>query len=132
MANKGVPQLDAVTTLANADLFHVVVSNVDKKITTANLRTQILGTSTSPTIYSATVTIRPKRMDAMPSFMATHPIPTNQAAIVNMVIVHPHSAPQPATTARTHQQATRVMHSAASGHTRRCRPTLPSRFQLDG
>lgn len=57
MANKSVPQLDAVTTLADADLFHVVVSNVDKKITTANLRTEILGTSTAPTIYSATVTI---------------------------------------------------------------------------
>ena len=57
MANKSVPQLDAVTTLADADLFHVVVSNVDKKITTDNLRTAILGSATTPTIYSATVTI---------------------------------------------------------------------------
>lgn len=57
MANKSVPQLDAVTTLADADLFHVVVSNVDKKITKENLVTAILGTSTSPTIYSATITI---------------------------------------------------------------------------
>lgn len=57
MANKSVPQLDAVTTLADADLFHVVVSNVDKKITKANLVEAILGTSTTPTIYSSTVTI---------------------------------------------------------------------------
>lgn len=41
MANKSVPQLDAVTTLADADLFHVVVSNVDKKITTENVRTAL-------------------------------------------------------------------------------------------
>jgi hypothetical protein len=57
MADKSVPQLDAVTTLADADLFHVVVSNVDKKITKANLAEAILGTSTSPVIYSATATI---------------------------------------------------------------------------
>jgi hypothetical protein len=57
MADKSVPQLDAVTTLADDDLFHVVVSNVDKKITKANLAEAILGTSTSPVIYSATATI---------------------------------------------------------------------------
>jgi hypothetical protein len=57
MANKSVPQLDAVTSLADADLFHVVVSNVDKKITKENLATAILGSSTSPTIYSGTATI---------------------------------------------------------------------------
>jgi len=57
MADKSVPQLDAVTTLADADLFHVVVSNVDKKITKANLAEAILGTSTSPVVYSATATI---------------------------------------------------------------------------
>lgn len=57
MANKSVPQLDAVTTLADADLFHVVVSNVDKKITTENVRTALLGTTTAPTIYSGTATI---------------------------------------------------------------------------
>lgn len=57
MANKSVPQLDAVTTLADADLFHVVVSNVDKKITKEDLRANLLGTSTTPTIYSGTATI---------------------------------------------------------------------------
>lgn len=57
MANKSVPQLDAVTTLADADLFHVVVSNVDKKITTENVRTALLGTTTAPVIYSGTATI---------------------------------------------------------------------------
>ena len=57
MANKSVPQLDAVTTLADSDLLHVVVSNVDKKITKANLAASILGTSTSPVVYSSTVTV---------------------------------------------------------------------------
>lgn len=57
MANKSVPQLDAVTTLADADLFHVVVSNVDKKITTENVRTALLGTTTAPVVYSGTATI---------------------------------------------------------------------------
>jgi hypothetical protein len=57
MADKSVPQLDAVTTLADADLFHVVVNNVDKNITKENLAEAILGTSTSPTVYSATLTI---------------------------------------------------------------------------
>ena len=57
MADKSVPQLDAVTTLADADLFHVVVSNVDKKITTENVRTALLGTTTAPVIYSGTATI---------------------------------------------------------------------------
>lgn len=57
MADKSVPQLDAVTTLADADLFHVVVSNVDKKITTENVRTALLGTTTAPVVYSGTATI---------------------------------------------------------------------------
>jgi hypothetical protein len=56
-SNKSVPQLDAVTTLADADLHHVVVSNVDKKITTEDLRTAILGTNTYLTVYTLTATI---------------------------------------------------------------------------
>jgi len=57
MANKSVPQLDAVTTLDDAALFHVVVNNVDKKITKENLATVILGTATAPVVYSGTATI---------------------------------------------------------------------------
>lgn len=57
MANKSVPQLDAVTTLDDAALFHVVVNNVDKKITKENLATAILGTATAPVVYSGTATI---------------------------------------------------------------------------
>ena len=38
-------------------MFHVVVSNVDKKITTENVRTALLGTTTAPVVYSGTATI---------------------------------------------------------------------------
>lgn len=57
MGNKSVPQLDAVSTLDDANLFHVVVDNVDKKITKANLKTSILGTDSFTTIYTTTVTL---------------------------------------------------------------------------
>lgn len=57
MANKSVPQLDAITTLSDSDLVHIVASNVDKKMTVANLRTALLGTSTAPIVYSGTATI---------------------------------------------------------------------------
>ena len=57
MVNKSVPQLDAITTLSDSDLVHIVASNVDKKMTVANLRTALLGTSTAPVIYSGTATI---------------------------------------------------------------------------
>ena len=36
-ANVNITDLDAVTSLSDSDLFHVSVSNVDKKITKANL-----------------------------------------------------------------------------------------------
>lgn len=57
MANKSVPQLDAITTLSDSDLVHIVASNVDKKMTVANLRTALLGSSTAPVVYSGTATI---------------------------------------------------------------------------
>jgi hypothetical protein len=57
MANKSIPQLDAITSLADSDLVHIVASNVDKKMTVANLRIALLGTDTAPVIYSATLTI---------------------------------------------------------------------------
>lgn len=57
MANKSVPQLDAITTLSDSDLVHIVASNVDKKMTVANLRTALLGSSSTPVMYSDTITI---------------------------------------------------------------------------
>lgn len=56
MADKSVPQLNALTTLADTDLFHINSSNIDYKMTGANLKLAINGTS-SETIYKANLTI---------------------------------------------------------------------------
>lgn len=56
MPNKSVPQLDPVTTLLDADLFHIVTANIDKKITAANVKAYING-SDSEIIYKAELDI---------------------------------------------------------------------------
>lgn len=56
MPNKSVPQLDPVTTLLDADLFHIVTANIDKKITAANVKAYINGADSS-IIYEAELDI---------------------------------------------------------------------------
>lgn len=56
MPNKSISQLSSVSTLLDADLFHISTAGVDKKITTANLRTAINGSS-SEIIYKAELDI---------------------------------------------------------------------------
>ena len=56
MADKSVPQLNALTTLADTDLFHINSANIDYKMTGANLKLAINGTS-SEIIYKANLTI---------------------------------------------------------------------------
>ena len=56
MADKSVPQLNALTTLADTDLFHINSANIDYKMTGANLKLAINGTS-SEIIYKASLVI---------------------------------------------------------------------------
>ena len=56
MADKSVPQLNALTTLVDADLFHVNSSNIDYKLTLANLKVAVNGTS-SDIVYKASLVV---------------------------------------------------------------------------